>query len=71
MIATARICFPKSRVRLTAGRDSLSTEIQAFCFLAGANPIFIGEKLLTVSNPSYDADEAIFAELGLYKKENS
>lgn len=68
MIATARICMPKSIVRLTCGRLELPTEMQAFCFMAGANSIFVGEKLLTVGNPTYDQDESMFAELGLNKK---
>lgn len=68
MIATARLCMPKATVRLTAGRLFLSKEMQAFCFLAGANSIFVGEKLLTVGNPTLDADEELLHELGLIKK---
>jgi biotin synthase len=65
LIATARIAFPRSRVRLSAGRDRLSRELQALCFLAGANSIFFGEKLLTASNPSASADAELFRALGL------
>jgi biotin synthase len=65
MIATARILMPKSFVRLSAGRLSLSDEAQALCFLAGANSIFMGEKLLTTPNPEVDADRKLFDRLGL------
>ncbi|MBI2422316.1 MAG: biotin synthase BioB [Candidatus Hydrogenedentes bacterium] len=65
MIATARIAMPKSRVRLSAGRMSLSDEAQALCFLAGANSIFAGDKLLTTPNPGEDRDQALFEKLGL------
>ncbi len=64
-IATARILMPKSRVRLSAGRTALTREAQVLCFLAGANSIFYGEKLLTTPNPEADADDRLFAELGL------
>ncbi|MDA0654877.1 MAG: biotin synthase BioB [Proteobacteria bacterium] len=64
-IAVARIMMPKSFVRLSAGREAMSDEAQALCFLAGANSIFCGEKLLTTSNPDVDADDALFARLGL------
>jgi len=64
-IAAARIVAPRSRVRLSAGRLSLSTEAQALCFVAGANSIFSGDKLLTSPNPSVDADAALVARLGL------
>jgi biotin synthase len=64
-IAAARLLMPKSRVRLSAGRTSLSREAQTLCFLAGANSIFYGEKLLTTPNPETDADEKLFADLGL------
>ena len=57
-IATARILMPRSMVRLSAGRLSLSDEAQALCFLAGANSVFLGEKLLTTPNPEPDADTA-------------
>ena len=65
MIATARILMPKSFVRLSAGRLSLSDEAQALCFLAGANSIFMGEKLLTTPNPEMGADEKLFDKLGM------
>jgi biotin synthase len=65
MIAVARIVCPKSMVRLSAGREHMSRELQALCFLAGANSIFIGGKLLTTPNPDKDTDAALFADLGL------
>lgn len=65
MIATARLIMPKAMVRLSAGRVFMSTEEQALCFMAGANSIFAGEKLLTTSNNGYDADKALFETLGL------
>ncbi len=65
MIATARIIMPKSMVRLSAGRLQLSKEAQAICFLAGANSIFAGDKLLTTPNPDVDEDKELFAALGL------
>ena len=65
MIATARIVMPRSMVRLSAGRESMSDELQALCFLAGANSIFYGEKLLTTGNPDTERDLALFARLGL------
>jgi biotin synthase len=64
-IATARILMPRSIVRLSAGRVSLSDEAQALCFLAGANSVFLGEKLLTAPNPGGDADTKLFEKLGL------
>lgn len=64
-IATARILMPASRVRLSAGRRSLSRETAALCFLAGANSIFFGEKLLTTPNPGRDEDDLLFRDLGL------
>ncbi len=64
-IAVARIMMPGSVVRLSAGREGMSRETQALCFLAGANSIFHGERLLTTPNPSADTDRALFAELGL------
>ena len=64
-IATARILMPKSRVRLSAGRRSLSREVVTLCFMAGANSIFVGDKLLTTPNPSRDEDEALLEELDL------
>jgi biotin synthase len=65
-IAAARITMPNSFVRLSAGRQSMHEGIQALCFLAGANSIFYGEKLLTTGNPEADADKQLFAKLGLY-----
>ena len=65
MIATARILMPQAMVRLSAGRLSLSDEAQALCFLAGANSVFLGEKLLTTPNPEADADRALFQKLGV------
>ncbi|MGV8879428.1 MAG: biotin synthase BioB [Sphingobacteriaceae bacterium] len=65
MIATARIIMPKTVVRLSAGRTEMSGVEQAFCFMAGANSIFAGEKLLTTPNPSFDEDMEMFAVLGL------
>jgi biotin synthase len=64
-IAVARITMPRSIVRLSAGREDMSDETQALCFLAGANSIFYGPKLLTTSNPVVDLDRALFAKLGL------
>jgi biotin synthase len=64
-IATARIVMPKSRVRLAAGRKQLSPEAVALCFLAGANSIFVGEKLLTTPNPAADEDERLLQTLGM------
>lgn len=66
MIATARILLPKSYVRLSAGRVEMSEETQAFCFLAGANSIFAGEKLLTQQNPGEDSDRALVEKLGMH-----
>jgi biotin synthase len=65
MIAAARILMPSSRVRLSAGRRSLTREATALCFLAGANSIFVGEKLLTTPNPERDEDDQMLRELGL------
>ena len=64
-IADARIVCPKSMVRLSAGREQMSRELQALCFMAGANSIFIGDRLLTTSNPKLDNDTQLFADLGL------
>jgi len=64
-VAVARITMPLSMVRLSAGRESMSESTQALCFLAGANSIFTGDKLLTASNAGDDADAALFAKLGL------
>ena len=65
MIATARILMPRSYVRLSAGRLSLSDEAQALCFLAGANSVFLGDRLLTTPNPTTDIDRSLFERLGL------
>jgi biotin synthase len=65
MIATARIAMPASFVRLSAGRTEMSEETQALCFLAGANSIFTGERLLTTPNPGQDHDRALLGRLGL------
>lgn len=64
-IAVARITMPNSFVRLSAGRGSMSDAVQALCFLAGANSIFYGDRLLTTGNPSESDDAALFAKLGL------
>ncbi|MGE5566413.1 MAG: biotin synthase BioB [Parcubacteria group bacterium] len=64
-IAVARIVCPKSMVRLSAGREHMSREQQALCFLAGANSIFIGGKLLTTANPEQSEDEKLLADLGM------
>ena len=65
MIAVARILCPKTVVRLSAGREHMSRELQALCFLAGANSMFIGGRLLTTANPDKDTDAALMADLGL------
>ncbi len=65
MIATTRIVLPRSRVRLSAGRTEMSIETQALCFVAGANSIFCGEKLLTTPNPDQDQDQVLLGKLGL------
>jgi biotin synthase len=67
-IAVARITMPKARVRLSAGRQQMSDAMQALCFLAGANSIFYGDKLLTTGNPEADRDQALFDRLGLHGK---
>ncbi len=64
-VAVARLVCPKSVVRLSAGRDHMSREQQALCFLAGANSMFVGGKLLTTKNPELDTDARLFADLGL------
>ncbi len=64
-IATARLLMPKSYLRLSAGRTDMSDAVQALCFLAGANSIFYGDKLLTTPNPGRSKDEELFARLGL------
>jgi len=64
-IAIARLMMPRSHVRLSAGRRGMSDEMQALCFLAGANSIFYGDKLLTTGNPDVERDQRLFARLGL------
>jgi biotin synthase len=64
-VPVTRITIPRSMVRLSAGRESMSEAPQALCFIAGANSIFIGDKLLTVGNASGGADVAVFAKRGL------
>lgn len=69
LVAVARILMPTSRVRLSAGRLSLSQEAQILAFYAGANSIFLGEKLLTRPNPTVDEDEALFSQLGAHAEQ--
>jgi biotin synthase len=69
-IAAARITMPRAMVRLSAGRETMSEEMQALCFLAGANSIFYGEKLLTTPNPAADRDRLLFDRLGIKPMEN-
>ena len=64
-IAIARILMPKSKIRLSAGREQMSEQTQALCFFAGANSIFYGEKLLTTNNPQTQKDQKLFAKLGI------
>jgi biotin synthase len=64
-VAVARILMPKSHVRLSAGRGEMNDELQALCFLAGANSIFYGEKLLTTGNPDTAQDQSLFRRLQL------
>ncbi|WIY25576.1 biotin synthase BioB [Parasedimentitalea psychrophila] len=64
-VALARILMPKTHVRLSAGRTDMSDEMQAMCFFAGANSIFVGDTLLTADNPGEDKDSALFARLGI------
>jgi biotin synthase len=64
-VAVARLTCPRSVVRLSAGREAMSVEMQALCFLAGANSIFVGGRLLTTPNPERDADAALLAALGM------
>lgn len=68
MVATTRIAFPESVVRLSAGRTELTKEAQAMCFMAGANSIFAGDKLLTTPNPEFNEDAELFSSLGLVMK---
>ena len=64
-VAVTRIMFPKSMVRLSAGREEMTDELQAWCFMAGANSIFYGDKLLTAKNPGQDRDFNLLNRLGL------
>ena len=66
-IAVARIMMPSSAVRLSAGREEMNEQTQALCFLAGANSIFYGEKLLTTKNPEVIKDQELFNKLGINK----
>ena len=65
VVAAARILMPASYVRLSAGRDGMSDELQALCYLAGANSVFYGERLLTTPNSESERDRALFDRLGL------
>lgn len=69
-IAVARITMPRAMVRLSAGREELGEAVQALCFLAGANSIFYGDRLLTTGNPEVERDQALFARLGLKPMES-
>lgn len=71
LIATARIVMPESMVRLSAGRTEMNDEMQALCFIAGANSIFAGDKLLTAPNPGEDKDNALMSRLGMRFVENT
>ena len=66
VVATARITMPRARVRLSAGRQQLGDAVQALCFMAGANSIFYGDKLLVTGNPDVQADQQLLTRLGLY-----
>jgi len=70
-IAVARCMFPKSAIRLSAGRETMSDETQTLCFMAGANSIFYGEKLLTTNNASVNRDEQLFNKLGMSYKSHA
>lgn len=65
VIAVARITMPKARVRLSAGRQQLGEAVQTLCFMAGANSIFYGDKLLVTGNPDVEADTTLMRKLGL------
>ena len=65
MIATSRIFLPKAKVRLSAGRLNMSEELQSLAFIAGANSIFMGEKLLTTDNPKINKDKELISKLNL------
>jgi biotin synthase len=64
-IAVARITMPTARVRLSAGRQQMGEAVQALCFMAGANSIFYGDKLLTTGNPDWQRDQALLGKLGI------
>ena len=68
MVATSRILFPQTIVRLSAGRTQMTQEAQALCFFAGAGSVFAGDKLLTTPNPEFNEDQALFNLLGLTSK---
>jgi biotin synthase len=70
-VAVARITMPKARVRLSAGRREMGEAIQALCFVAGANSIFYGDKLLTTGNPEADADQVLLQKLGMHSRNNA
>ena len=70
-IAVARLIMPRAYIRLSAGRTAMSDELQALCFLAGANSIFYGSKLLTTANPDSDQDHALWQRLGLYAEDTT
>ena len=70
MIASARILMPKSKIRLSAGRENLSKEAQILCFQCGANSIFYGDELLTTSNPSFQSDRKLLKEAGVLFNNN-
>ncbi len=69
LIAVARIMMPKSAVRLSAGREKMNEQMQALCFMAGANSIFYGCKLLTTPNPAEDSDLQLFNKLGINRQQ--
>jgi biotin synthase len=69
MLAVARIVMPTVELRLSAGREALSDETQALCYLAGANSIFFGARLLTIGNPEHQRDMALFDKLGITPRE--
>ena len=70
MVATARILMPRSKVRLSAGRENLSKEAQILCFQCGANSIFYGDELLTTSNPACETDRKLLEEVGVSFNKN-
>ncbi|MCV2531095.1 MAG: biotin synthase, partial [Candidatus Lightella neohaematopini] len=70
IVATTRIIMPKSYIRLAAGREYMNEQTQALCFIAGANSIFYGEKLLTTSNPSCKRDRLLFNKLNIVTESN-